>query len=321
MNYSPILIVGGEPNSIFSEIYIKTLNKKKIKSPLVLIYSEKILIKQMKKLKFKKNINLLDPKNLNFKKINNKSINLIDIEYYQKKAFEKISNKSNKFIKKSFQMAFKILREKKIFKLINGPISKKYFLKKKYLGITEYIAKEFNADEFCMLIYNPNLSVCPITTHLPIKQVAKNLNKKKLFQKIKLIDNFYKKILGFKPKISVLGLNPHCESIDKYNEEENIIKPTLKKLSKYCNISGPFSADTIFLRNNRKHFDVVVGMYHDQVLAPFKSMFKFDAINLTLGLKYFRVSPDHGPAKDIIKKNNASYVSLLRSVKFINNLK
>ena len=317
MNYSPILIVGGEPNSIFSEIYIKTLNKKKIKSPLVLIYSEKILIKQMKKLNFKRNINLLDPNNLNFKKINNKSINLIDIKYNQKKAFEKISNKSNKFIKKSFQMAFKILREKKMFKLINGPISKKYFLKKKYLGITEYIAKEFNADEFCMLIYNPNLSVCPITTHLPIKQVAKNLNKKKLFQKIKLIDNFYKKILGFKPKISVLGLNPHCESIDKYNEEENIIKPTLKKLSKYCNISGPFSADTIFLRNNRKHFDVIVGMYHDQVLTPLKTIYEYNAINITLGLPFLRISPDHGPNEKMLGKNKSNPLSLIRAISFL----
>ena len=317
MNYSPILIVGGEPNSIFSEIYIKTLNKKKIKSPLVLIYSEKILIKQMKKLKFKKNINLLDPKNLNFKKINNKSINLIDIEYYQKKAFEKISNKSNKFIKKSFQMAFKILREKKIFKLINGPISKKYFLKKKYLGITEYIAKEFNTDEFCMLIYNPNLSVCPITTHLPIKQVAKNLNKKKVFQKIKLIDNFYKKILGFKPKISVLGLNPHCESIDKYNEEENIIKPAIKKLSKNCNVSGPFSADTIFLRNNRKHFDVIVGMYHDQVLTPVKTIYEYNAINITLGLPFLRISPDHGPNEKMLGKNKSNPLSLIKAISFL----
>ena len=119
MNYSPILVVGGEPNSIFSEIYLKTLKLRKIKSPLILIYSEKILIKQMKKLNFKKKIKLLDHKNLDFKKINNKSINLINIEYNQKRAFEKISNSSKNFIKNSFQIAFEILRQKKIYKLIN----------------------------------------------------------------------------------------------------------------------------------------------------------------------------------------------------------
>ena len=84
-------------------------------------------------------------------------------------------------------------------------------------------------------------------------------------------------------------------------------------------INGPLVADTIFI-NNYKKYDVIIGMYHDQVLAPFKSLFKYDAINITLGLKYIRVSPDHGPAIELIKKNQANQLSLFQSIKFINNL-
>ena len=129
-------------------------------------------------------------------------------------------------------MAFRILKENNFYKFINGPISKKNFLNKKYLGITEYISKKFYAKNSCMLIYNQNLSVCPVTTHLPIKEVAKKINKKIITDKIILINDFYKKVLGIKPKIAVLGLNPHCESVNKFNEDEKIIKPIVNKLNK-----------------------------------------------------------------------------------------
>ena len=110
----------------------------------------------MKKLKFKKRIKLLDPLLLDEYKLDNKSINLINVEYNPGKAFEKISIKSNKFIESSFELAFKIIKKYKIFKFINGPISKKSFLNKKFLGITEYISKKFNVRNTCMLIYNKN---------------------------------------------------------------------------------------------------------------------------------------------------------------------
>ena len=142
MSYSPILIVGGEPNSIFLEIFFKSIKKIKIKNPLILISSENILKKQMKKLKFKKKIKILDHKNFDNIKIDNKSINLININFNQKNVFEKISKKSNKFIEECFKVAFEILKSGKIYKFINGPISKKYFLSKKYLGMTEYISKK-----------------------------------------------------------------------------------------------------------------------------------------------------------------------------------
>ena len=142
MNYNPILIVNGEPNSIFLEIFFKSLKQKKFKSPIILISSEKLLKLQMKKLNFKKKIRLLNAKKLSNYKLNNNSINLINIKLNQKKAFEKISKKSNEFIKNSFEMAFDILKKYKIYKLLNGPISKKSFLEKKYLGVTEYISQK-----------------------------------------------------------------------------------------------------------------------------------------------------------------------------------
>jgi 4-hydroxythreonine-4-phosphate dehydrogenase len=132
MNYNPILIVAGEPNSIFLEIFFKVLKKNKILSPLILITSMKLLRMQMRKLKFKKKIKLLNPIFLDKYILDNKSINLINVEYNPNKAFEKISTKSNKFIEDSFELAFKIIKKYKIFKFINGPISKKNFLKKNF---------------------------------------------------------------------------------------------------------------------------------------------------------------------------------------------
>ena len=317
MNYSPILTVAGEPNSIFLEIFFKVIKKNKIFSPLILITSSKLLKMQMIKLKFKKKIKLLDPLLLDKYKLDNKSINLINVEYNPNKAFEKISTKSTIFIENSFKLAFKVIKKYKFQKFINGPISKKSFLNKKFLGITEYISKRFKTKNTCMLIYNKNLSVCPITTHLPLKLVTKQINKKNIYDKVLLISNFYKRRFGLKPKIAILGLNPHCESIHKYNEDEKIIKPAIKYLKKKHNISGPYPADTIFLQENRKKFDIIIGMYHDQVLTPLKTLYEYNAINITLGLPFIRISPDHGPNEKMLGKNKSNPLSLLKAIKFL----
>jgi 4-hydroxythreonine-4-phosphate dehydrogenase len=271
----------------------------------------------MKKFNFKKKVNLIKLKNLSKYALDNNKINLLNIEYDQKNTFEKISKKSNTFIKNSFKLAFKIIKENNIYKFINGPISKKTFLDKKFLGITEYISNEFKIKNTAMLIYNKKLSVCPITTHLPLKLVAKKINKKIISDKVYLIDKFYKENFNIKPKIAILGLNPHCESTHKYNEDEKIIKPCVKFLSKVYDISGPYSSDTIFLKNNRKKFDVIIGMYHDQVLTPLKTLFEYDAINITLGLPFLRISPDHGPNEKMLGKNLSNPLSLLKAVKFL----
>ena len=316
--YKPIVIVSGEPNSIFLEIFFKTI-KRKIRSPLILIGSYKILKLQMKKLNFKKKINILQQKKLSTYKLNNNSINLINVNYSTTKAFDKISSKSNSYIEKSFKIAFDILKSGFTDKFINGPISKKNFLKKNHLGITEYISEKFKIKNSAMLIYNKDLSVCPITTHLPLKYVSKKLNKKIIKNKISLIIGFYKTYFKKNPRIVVLGLNPHCESVDKLNEDEKIINPTIKELKKKFKykIYGPFAADTIFMKKNRIKFDVIIGMYHDQVLTPLKTLFEYDAINITLGLPFIRISPDHGPNEKMLGKNISNPLSLIKAVSFL----
>ena len=168
-----------------------------------------------------------------------------------------------------------------------------------------------------MLIYNQKLSVCPITTHLPLSKISENINRKLIKEKIIIINDFYKNFLGIKPKIAVTGLNPHCESILNFNEDDKIVIPAIKSLKKRINVKGPFPADTIFLSNNRKKFNVIIGMYHDQVLAPIKTLYEYDAINITLGLPFLRITPDHGPNEKMIGKNKSNPLSLIKALNFL----
>ena len=310
MKYKPILIVPGQKNSIFFEIFFKSLKTKKFRSPLILISSIKLLKSEMKKFNFKKKIRLIDLDKIEYYKLDNRTVNLINIS--------SAINKSKSYIRESFEIAFKIIRLKISYKLINGPINKTQFLNRKFLGMTEYISRKFNINNVAMLIYNKEISVCPITTHLPLKLIPKRINKDLISKKTELIDNFFRKNFGYRPKIAILGLNPHCESFLKFNEDTKIIKPTVKMLKKRkFKVSGPFPADTIFLKQNRKKFDVVLGMYHDQVLSPIKTLKEYDAINITLGLPFFRVSPDHGPNELMKNKNLSSPLSLIRSIEFL----
>ena len=237
-------------------------------------------------------------------------------------------NISNLFLKKKLSENIKIFPRFLIFPII---LIIKKLKKTKYLvPREEFYPKDnsnlldnsqctikFSVKENCMLIYNKELSVCPITTHLPLKKVSKQINKNLIKEKVHLIDNFYKIRLKTKPKIGVLGLNPHCESVHKYNEDEKIIKPAIKNLKKKYDISGPYSADTMFLKHNRKKFDVIIGMYHDQVLTPLKTLYEYDAINITLGLPFIRISPDHGPNEKMLGKNKSNPTSLLKAIQFL----
>ncbi len=322
MTSKPIIIVAGEPNSIFFEIYFKAIKIKKFKSPLILIGSNKLIKLQMKKMNFNRKIRLIDFHEINKYKLDNKCINLININFNQSKPFDKISTKSNDYIEKSFNLALNIMKKKISNKFINGPISKKYFLKKKYLGVTEYLAKKSRTKNYAMLIYNEKLSVCPLTTHLPLKQVSKKINKKLVIEKVKLIDSFFKKNIKKKPRIAITGLNPHCESIDSFDEDKKIIRPVVKYLTKLkLKVFGPYAADTIFLKKNREKFDVVIGMYHDQVLTPIKTLFEYNAINITLGLPFFRISPDHGPNEKMLGKNLSNPESLIKALTFLDKQK
>jgi len=318
MNYKPVLIVAGEPNSVFFEVFFKSIKKNRYKSPLIIIASENLLLKQMRLLGFNYKINSINKDYTNFNKLNNQRINIINVDYKFKNTFEIISSKSNNYITECFEIALQILKKNKFLKFINGPISKKNFLQGKYLGITEYLAKKTNRKNIAMLIYNQKSSVSTITTHLPIKEVHKRITKINIIKHITLINDFYKNLLKRKPKIAVTGLNPHCESNYKTSEEDKIIKPSINNLlKKKYNIAGPFAADTLFMSENSIKYDVVVGMYHDQVLTPMKTLFGFNAINITLGLPFIRISPDHGPNTPMLGKNLSNPASLIAALKFL----
>ena len=318
MSSKPIVIVGGEPKSVFLEILLKSIKKiKKRSKPIILITSKDLLRKNMTKFHKKIRINELNKKFSNLKK---NKINLVNVEF---KNFSfsnrKITNKSNVHINTSFNKAIYILKKNNCAGLINGPISKKTFLSGKFNGITEFLAKRTNSKDPVMLIYNKVLSVSPLTTHIPISKVSNNIKKKDIIFKIKKIDNFYRKVLKITPKIAVTGLNPHCESFDKENKEKKEIIPAIKYLKKIrVKVTGPYSSDTIFLKENVKKFDVIFGMYHDQVLGPMKTLFGFNAINITLGLPFIRVSPDHGPNVEMLGKNKSNSKSLEESIRFLN---
>ena len=124
--------------------------------------------------------------------------------------------------------------------------------------------------------------------------------------------------MKIKPKIAITGLNPHCESNYSSSEEKKYIKPAINYLiKKKFNVSGPFAADTIFLKDISKKYDVIMGMYHDQVLTPAKTLFGFKSINITLGLPFIRISPDHGPNTKMLGKNLSNPNSLIEALKFL----
>ena len=318
MNIKYVIIVLGEPFSIFSELIGKYFKKRKIKKKIIIIGNYKLLDNQLKKLNY----------NLKLRKISlineaiNNTLNVIDVEFKYEKIFDKISSKSNNYINSCFEISLNLLKNNKNAILINGPISKKTFFKKKFLGVTEFLSYKTRSKNEVMLIYNSKFSVSPLTTHIPIKSVSRKVNKKKIINNVIKINNFYKNILNKKAKFAVMGLNPHGETSDNYSEEEKIITPAIKSLKKKkIFIDGPFSADTFFLKKNLNKYDITIGMYHDQVLIPIKTLFNFEAINITLGLPFIRISPDHGPNSNMLGKNKSDPNSFIYAMKFIEKLK
>ena len=313
----PIIIILGEPNSISSEIFLKSLNYiKKTKLNFIIIGNYSLLEKQAKYLNFKINVKF---KLSEINSLENVKFNFINVDYKQSKPFNLKTNNSDTFVKKCFEHAVILLKKKLAIGLINLPINKSKFTKNKYKGITEYIAdKTNNRNKENMLLFNENFSVLPLTTHIPLKKVYKEISYKKIEKACKNINNFYLKTIKRKKfKIGILGLNPHNgENGYIGNEEKKIIIPAINKLKKKYPIIGPLSPDTSFLQREKLQIDVLIGHYHDQILTTFKTKFDFNAINITIGLPFIRISPDHGIGTGIIGKGIANPKSFKKAVKF-----
>jgi 4-hydroxythreonine-4-phosphate dehydrogenase len=313
----PIIIILGEPNSISSEIFLKSLNYiKKTKLNFIIIGNYSLLEKQANYLDFKINVKF---KLSEINSLENVKFNFINVDYKQSKPFNLKTNNSDTFVKKCFEHAVILLKKKLAIGLINLPINKSKFTKNKYKGITEYIAdKTNNRNKENMLLFNENFSVLPLTTHIPLKKVYKEISYKKIEKACKNINNFYLKTIKRKKfKIGILGLNPHNgENGYIGNEEKKIIIPAINKLKKKYPIIGPLSPDTSFLQREKLQIDVLIGHYHDQILTTFKTKFDFNAINITIGLPFIRISPDHGIGTGIIGKGMANPKSFKKAVKF-----
>ena len=314
-----IIIFTGDPNSINSEIIHKTWNKldKKLKKRIYFISNYNLIKSQFKKLKFNTKINKVE--NICDQE-GSFNIKIIDVNLKFQNPFSVKKNIASKFIKDSLKVCHNLALKNYTQGFINCPIDKNLLNSRKKIGVTEYLASKckIRNNKEAMLIYNQKFSVSPLTTHLDIKEISKKITPALIINKIKTLNQWYKKKLNKKPKIAVLGLNPHNAELRKNSEEKRIIIPAIKKLKKSgINIKGPFVSDTFFIDSFKK-FDLLIGMYHDQVLTPFKSIYKFDAINITIGLKYIRTSPDHGTAKTIIGKNKANPDSLIKCIDFIN---
>ncbi len=313
-----IIIVFGDPNSINSEIIFKSWKKLSlnIKKKIYLISNFELLKSQFKKLKY--NIKLKKVYNLSTKATKNE-LKVIDIKLNFINPFKVTDKTASKFVINSLNLAHKLALNKDVCGIINCPINKK-LLKNKNTGVTEFLAnkcKITNKSEV-MLIYNEKFSVTPITTHIDIKNISKRLSSNILFKKIETINNWFGDKKNMRPSIGVLGLNPHNAELRADSEEKKLIIPALKKLKRLnIKVDGPLVADTIFIKDYKK-YNVIVGMYHDQVLIPFKTLFKFNAINITLGLKYLRVSPDHGTASNLIGRKIANHKSLKKCIEFVN---
>ena len=317
-----VAIISGDPNSINSEIIAKTWrNKNNFKEINFFIIGNFLLLKkQFSKIRYKiklKEINSIDTKDLK------KNLCIYNVPLKFKRVFNVSTGNKKKYIKESFKKGLNFINKKKIIGLINCAINKKDINSgNNFNGITEFLAKKTGVSgKEAMLIFNKSLAVSPITTHIKLSKVAKNISKEKIIKKIITINNFYIKVLKIKPRIGVLGLNPHNNELDNKSEEKKIIIPALKILKKRgISVIGPLSPDTAFLDYKNKKLNILVGMYHDQVLTPFKTIFKFNAINITLGLPFIRISPDHGIGEKIINKNLANPRSLIESIKFFKRI-
>jgi 4-hydroxy-L-threonine phosphate dehydrogenase PdxA len=313
-----IILVSGDPNSINSELIYKSLKKlnSSVKNKIYLITNFNLIEKQLNKLNYKMKFEVV--KNIQ-EQTNSGKIKVINIDLKFKNPFNIPRTLSSRFVQRSLSLAHELAMEKNVIGLINCPINKN-LLNAGKTGVTEYLASKcgIKNNSEVMLIKNKKLSVSPITTHIDIKEVSKRINKTKIVKKVLTINKWFKNIYKKNPNIGVLGLNPHNAEFRNKSEEKKIIIPAILQLKHMgINVKGPLVSDTIFMQEY-KDYDVLVGMFHDQVLAPFKALFKFDAINITLGLNYLRASPDHGIAVNLIGKNKANPKSLIKCIEYMN---
>ena len=220
---------------------------------------------------------------------------------------------------KSLEAATADLAAGKIDVLVTAPINKQNIQSDKFNfpGHTEYLTKYANAEESLMLMVDDNLRIGVATNHIPLKEVAGTITKELIVKKARLLAATLSKDFGInKPRIAILGLNPHAGDNGLLgSEEEEVIIPALEALNAEGIMAyGPYAADGIFGSGNYDKFDAVLAMYHDQGLVPFKAISRGNGVNFTAGLPIVRTSPDHGTAFDLVGKDEASEDSFRKAM-------
>jgi len=305
----------GDLNGIGMELIIKTISDQRLLdfcTPVVFA-SNKTLNFYRKSLP-ESNFNFTNIKE--FSKINPKQVNIFTV--WEEEVVitpGQLNEIGGKYALLSLQEATKALKEGHIHGLVTAPIHKKNIQSPEfnYSGHTPYLKVFFGVNDVVMLLVAENMRVGLVTEHVTIEDVSKHITRENILSKLKIINTSLQKDFGIdKPKIAVLGLNPHAGDdglIGK--QEEEIIKPAVKDARNNMLAFGPFSADAFFARGQHLQFDAVLAMYHDQGLIPFKSLAFGEGVNYTAGLPVIRTSPDHGTAFDIAGKGIADHSSFI----------
>lgn len=320
MNNKPVIGIScGDLNGVGLEIIIKTFSDNRI-----LEYCTPVIFASGKSINFYRksvpelNFNFQNIKD--FSRVNAKQINLYNCwEEEVQITPGQLTHTGGKYAVLSLQTAVAALKQQQIDGLVTAPIHKKNIQSSEFnfTGHTPYLKQMFGAQDVVMMMCADNFRVALVTEHVPVSELSKHITKERIVSKLQIIHSSLQKDFGIdKPRIAVLGLNPHAGDEGLIgNEEETIIKPAIKE-AKNNNILavGPYSADAFFARRSFEQFDAVLAMYHDQGLIPFKTLATGDGVNYTAGLQAVRTSPDHGVAFDIAGKNKADTSSFLAAV-------
>ncbi len=315
MDKSEKIVVGisiGDLNGIGIEVILKTFQDKRM-----LDFCTPVLFGSTKTISFhkkllKNDIHLHSINNIG--QINHNKVNVFNV--WKEEVSLSIGNASEdsgKYAYKSLETAVKHLNNNDVDLLLTAPINKDNIQSEdfKFPGHTEYLENELEGESLMILI-SENLRVGLITGHIPISQVSKKIKPSLIKKKVDILHKSLKEDFGInKPKIAVLGLNPHCGDKGVIGKEDDeIIRPTIKKINQSGKlVFGPYAADGFFGSNTYQQFDGILAMYHDQGLAPFKALSFGNGVNFTAGLSKIRTSPDHGTAYEIAGKNEANPTS------------
>lgn len=310
------LFTCGDFNGIGPEISIKLFNfllKSKSKTHLIFICPVNVFDYYYQSLKYKFPYIIIN----NISETKENLLNIIPLQNLKLKIGSP-NKRSGEIAYQSLEVAIEILKLKAADAVVTAPVSKHAFELAgiNFPGQTELIASHFNTKNFLMMFLSSKMNAALATIHIPIKSVSKSLSTNFLRKKIQILfDSLKKDLLISEPKIAVLGLNPHSGEKGKIGREEiETIIPAIKHFDR--NVEGPFVPDAFFANHLYENYDAILGMYHDQVLIPFKMLNFNNGVNFTAGLPIIRTSPDHGTAFDIAGKGIADFKSLLSAFRY-----